>query len=183
MLQGLEGYNGWLSGSTEQLESTVTAYNKRLIYYIFSITGNPDGAEDLASDVFVRLLMKKPRFRCEEQLSSWLFKTAHNLAEDALRKRKGASVPLDEAPEQPGESEVLDELLQNDRMKTLHAALSELSGDYRSVLTLFYFDGLSYAQIASVLKKNEKQIRNIAYRAKIRLKDQLERMGFEYENR
>ena len=183
MLQGLDGYNGWLSGVPGMLESTVTAYNKRLIYYIFSVTGQIDGAEDLASETFIRLLMKKPRFRCEEQLSSWLFKTAHNLAEDSLRRRRRAPIPLDDAPEIQTENDILDELMLNEQMKKLHAALSDLPADYRSVLTLFYFDGLSYAQIAAVLKKNEKQIKNIAYRARSKLKDQLERMGFAYEDR
>jgi RNA polymerase sigma-70 factor (ECF subfamily) len=61
---------------------------------------------------------------------------------------------------------LLDELDWNEEQKTLLRSLSELHPDYRDVLHLLYFEEMSYREAAAVLKKSEKQINNLVYRAK-----------------
>ncbi|MBQ9468091.1 MAG: RNA polymerase sigma factor [Clostridia bacterium] len=180
MQNGLDGYRRWLEGDREAFSETVIAYNKKLIYYIGGLTGRFGDAEDLASEVFLRLLVKKPRFKEEEQLSSWLYKTARNLSLDALRKRKTEPAELDgEAAE---EAELADALIASEEQRALHTALSALTPDYRDVLILLYFGELSYERAAAVMKKNTAQIRNLAFRAKKSLREKLERMDFHHED-
>ena len=100
MQTGLDGYRAWLGGQREALESTVVAYNKKLIYYIGSVLHDYGGAEDLASETFLRLLIKKPKFGEEGQLASWLYKTARNLAFDKHRRGRyedpDAEIPVEQ---------------------------------------------------------------------------------------
>ena len=180
MQTGLDGYKGWLDGDREAFAQTVAAYNKKLIYYIGSMVKDFPDAEDIASEVFLRLLLKKPSIGSEEQLGAWLYKTARNLAIDLQRKSRFSSDG--ELPETADEEELIEAVVKNENKKQLHAALSRLNPDYREVLILLYFGELSYAQAAKVMKKNEAQIRNLAFRARQSLKEQLERMGFTYEN-
>jgi RNA polymerase sigma-70 factor (ECF subfamily) len=49
------------------------------------------------------------------------------------------------------------------------------------VLFLSYFEGFSIAEIALIMKKSEKSVKNYLYKAKIALKSELERSGFDYE--
>lgn len=181
MTNGLDGYRAWLSGSRDALESTVGAYNKRLIFYIFGMLGDTSSAEDTAADTFLRLLVKKPKFDSEEQLCTWLYKVARNLALDRLRKKKSGDLPLESAEEREDREALLGEVLDSERKTQLYSALSELNDEYRSVLTLLYFEELSYTDVARVLSKNEKQVKNLAFRARAALKEKLERMGFTYE--
>ena len=65
--------------------------------------------------------------------------------------------------------------------KQLLNAMSKLNPDYRQVLYLVYFEGFTNAETASIMKKSERQVRNLLYRSKIALKEILLREGFEYD--
>ena len=91
-------------------------------------------------------------------------------------KHRGV-LPMDElsvAEETPShEPSPEDTLLRDAERKQLHLALSALSEDMRAVIHLFYFEEMSYAQAAKILKKSPKQIDNLLYRAKKELRDLL----------
>ncbi|MBP5461840.1 MAG: sigma-70 region 4 domain-containing protein, partial [Lachnospiraceae bacterium] len=60
-------------------------------------------------------------------------------------------------------------------------SLRKLAPDYRAVLWLVYFENFSGKEAASILKKNDRQMKNLLYRAKQSLKSELEKEGFTYE--
>ena len=60
--------------------------------------------------------------------------------------------------------------------------MRELKPEYFQVLYLVYFEDFSNKEIATIMKKNKRQIENLIYRAKNALKSELEKEGFEYEN-
>lgn len=179
-MTGLDGYRAWLVGDREALEATVTAYNKKLVGYIGSMSGDYAGAEDIASEAFLRLLVKKPRFDCEEQLSSWLYKTARNLLFNVLKRHK--TDPLEELSDISDDEELLEGLCKSERDLQLHEAMKKLKSEYREILYLLYFADKNYAEICIIMKKNEMQVKNLARRARQSLKEKLERIGFTYED-
>ena len=63
----------------------------------------------------------------------------------------------------------------------VHQALRRLKSEYRQVLFLTYFEGFTNAESAAIMKKTEKQIRDLLYHARKALKSELERSGFAYE--
>lgn len=64
-----------------------------------------------------------------------------------------------------------------ERNRILHCCMDEMNPDYREVLYLTYFEGMSYAQAAEVTGKTVKQITNLVYRGKESLRKLLEREG------
>ena len=68
-----------------------------------------------------------------------------------------------------------------ERKITVHRALRKLNTEYRQVLWLLYFDGLSNAEAAIVMKKSSRQMKNLVYRAKSALKSELDKESFVYE--
>ena len=64
-----------------------------------------------------------------------------------------------------------------ERNRVLHFCMDEMNPDYREVLYLTYFEGMSYAQAAEVTGKTVKQITNMVYRGKESLRRLLEREG------
>ena len=63
----------------------------------------------------------------------------------------------------------------------LHKAVKKLNPDYCQVLYLIFFEGFDNAGAAKIMKKTNRQIENLIYRAKKALKSELDREGFIYE--
>ena len=80
------------------------------------------------------------------------------------------------------EADVARQYLQTERKLQVHNALKQLNKEYRQVLVLTYFEDFKNDQVAAILKKNNKQVENLVYRAKRSLKSELEKEGFVYED-
>ncbi len=72
-------------------------------------------------------------------------------------------------------------VIKEEEKRQLYSAMNKVSSDYRTILHLLYFEDMSYEEAALVLRKNGKQIKNLAYRAKLSLKSEMEKGGFIYE--
>ena len=85
---------------------------------------------------------------------------------------------LDALAEEPDGQLLAEEVIQTkERNRILHFCMDEMNPDYREVLYLTYFEGMSYAQAAEVTGKTVKQITNMVYRGKESLRRLLEREG------
>ena len=63
-----------------------------------------------------------------------------------------------------------DAVLDDERKRVVGLAISELPEDMQTVIHLVYFEGMTYKEVATVMKKNRKQIDNLLYRAKKELR-------------
>ena len=85
---------------------------------------------------------------------------------------------LDELTGEPDGRLLAEEIIRTEeRNRILHFCMGELNPDYREALYLTYFEGMSYQQAAEVMGKSVKQITNMVYRGKERLRGLLEREG------
>ena len=79
--------------------------------------------------------------------------------------------------------EDLEQLYIREEQKILvHRALFRLPADYRTVLWLVFFEGFSNREVSVALKKSDRQVKNLLYRAKQSLKTTLKKEGFVYED-
>lgn len=162
-------YRRYLQGDDNALDEILTQYRLKLIFFIQRIVGDPDTAEDLAMDVFVDLLVRPKRYDGRLSLKNYLYLRARSLALDHLRKRRRLADQT--AAEQPADTADLEQaLLLDEEKRRLHRALNALPEDMRLALHLCYFEELTYAQTAFVMKKTPKQVDNLIYRGKERLR-------------
>ncbi len=184
MANAENGYARYLDGDKSGIEDIVKEYNDSLIFFINGYVKDLMTAEDLAADTICKLLIKRKKFRSDKGASfkTWLFTIARNTALDWLRNSARHSLVTLSETDGYDEPSFDDVLLKDDRAKALHKAMSGLCSDYREVLHLLYFEDLSYIQAATVMRKNEKQIKNLAYRAKQALKNALEKEDCVNEN-
>ena len=85
---------------------------------------------------------------------------------------------LDALTDEPDGQLLAEEVIGTaERNRILHGCMGEMNPDYREVLYLTYFEGMSYAQAAEVTGKTVKQITNLVYRGKESLRKLLEREG------
>lgn len=136
---------------TFNAESLLTLFSRertRVVRLIQRIVGCRDTAEDLAQEAFLNVMGKN------EQSSSYLFRTAQNLALDYLRAQKvrarHTEQTLLEASEY-GEETTEKGLLDTEKLEQHMAALQSLPERTQRIFLMNRLDGLSYAEIANLL--------------------------------
>ena len=149
----------------QQEETLVSLYEESYAHvarYIFVRIRNQHEAEDLASETFVRALQKLDGYEDRGlPMKAWVFKIAHNLVVDYIRKvSKQPAVPLDDVvlsggadPEEMAEHELQTEQLAH--------ALEHLTPAQREVIGLRFFAGLSSAETAELMGKKPGAVREM----------------------
>ena len=176
MFSDEELYRQYLSGDETGLDSLMQKYGNSLTLYINGYLHDLHEAEDLMIDVFSYLFTKKPHIR-DGGLKAYLYKAARHMA---LRhkSRLHRVFCLEDLSEEPEEKILVEEVIRTkERNQILHLCMDELNPGYREALYLTYFEGMSYQQAAEVMGKSVKQITNMVYRGKERLRGLLQREG------
>ena len=183
MDNGASSYRRYLSGDDNGIVEIVTAYKDGLILYLNGYVKNILLAEELTEETFFRIMVKKPVFFGLCSFKTWLYTIGRNTATDYLRRHSRESGTSAEEMENcvAEESDLERAYLREEQKLLLHRCLKKLNPDYRQVLFLVYFEGFSNEEIARILRKNQRQVRNLLYRAKQALKTELEKEGFQYE--
>lgn len=178
---GEAGYNRYLSGDDSGMGEIIREYKDGLILFLNSYTKNIGVAEELCEDTFVKLAVKKPRFKGGSSFKTFLYTIGRNLALDYLRKHK-SSVPIEELAELEDKNDLERNYIKEEQKLTLHSALKKLKPEYEKILWLTYFEELSNKEAAAIMGKSTHAIQTLVYRARNALKKQLESEGFIYEN-
>lgn len=171
-----EFYKQYLCGDEAGLEALMKKYGDPLTLYINGYLHDVHEAEDLMIEAFSYLFTKKPRIR-DGGFRAYLYKAARHMA---LRhkSRRRLHFCFDDLTKEPEAGKLVEEVVRTrERDQILHLCMGELKADYREALYLTYFEGMSYLQTAEVMGKSVKQITNMMYRGKERLRGLLEREG------
>ncbi len=173
-----ELYEKFRHGDMEAFEALVIAYRQSLMLFINRYVNNIDTAEDLAEDVFVRLLTKKPKYTGDASFKTWLFTVGRNISLDCLRKQRRI-VPTEDTFK--GSTEYTeDTVLQSERKRILYEALDFLERDEQLIMHLIYIEDLGYDHAQKVLGVSRKELYAISRRAKDKLKTALLKEGIEF---
>jgi RNA polymerase sigma-70 factor (ECF subfamily) len=147
----------------------------RNIYYR---VGNEADAEDLTQQVFLKAWQAIGKYKkMASPFVAWLMTISHNLVIDFYRTRKDRAyleaevLADDSAPSPEREAEASIE------QQRLRRAILQLGGDEQQVVMLRFIEGFEFAEIASLLKKREGNIRVILHRALAKLRNILEKEG------
>ncbi|MBE6967147.1 MAG: RNA polymerase sigma factor [Ruminococcaceae bacterium] len=183
MDNGASSYRRFLDGDDEGLAEIVRNYSDGLILYLNGIVNNISVAEELMEECFFKIITKKPRFTARYSFKTWLYTIGRNLAIDHLRRRaKLADTSFEDLVNSVQDEFELEKLYVAEEHKIhVHRALKKLNVEYRQILWLLYFEGLSNAEASVIMKKSSRQMKNLVYRAKSALKSELDKEGFVYE--
>jgi RNA polymerase sigma-70 factor (ECF subfamily) len=148
--------------------------------YLFYQLGDSQAAEDLTSEVFIRMIRGLPSFQPRGSFQAWLYQIAHNLAIDYHRKEKANNrLPLMEDLVADGDSpvETVERQLDNQR---LQGALVQLNQAQREVLILRFIMGLPIEQTAQTLRCSEDAVKGLQRRGLTILRHLLEERSVSY---
>lgn len=152
------------AGDMRAYDALVIRHQGRIYAMIRNMVKNDADAWDLSQEAFVKAWKALPRFEARARFSTWLFRIAHNVVYDWVRKRKieSAGELNDEifdrnkidasAKTAPAFIESPDDAMVNTELReTIEEALAKLSPEHRESVMLKDVQGLSYKEIAEVM--------------------------------
>jgi len=150
-----------LAGENEAFEILVIANQKKIYNRCLRIVKNPEDANDLAQDAFLKAYQNLASFKGESGFSLWLYRLTTNVCLDFLRRekrREKVSLSYQDDAGDTIEIEVPDERFtphkeaeRNEFLENIHQGLTSLSDEHRKILMMRELDGLSYDEIAAFL--------------------------------
>jgi RNA polymerase sigma-70 factor (ECF subfamily) len=163
------------AGDEAALTALVDRYQRRVYALIARmLVGRPQQVEDLAQEVFVKVLIGLPRFdpRGPAKLSSWILTVATRACLDVLKSKRP---PAEELPESlPSASDPEGETAQRQLGRRVEAAMARLPEDWRAVIILRAYHDFDYDEIAAALGIEVGTVKSRLGRARIALKEVLE---------
>ena len=155
------------SGDTDAFDELMRRYKRLVVNFVYRVLGSAADADDVAQEVFVRVYRNLDIYRPETKFSTWLFALARNAAIDHLRWRKRhPTESIAVSPQLAAVSGTADEVSAREIGGQIATAVAKLPEDQRTALVLAEYHGLSYAEIAAVMRCSEKSVESRLYRAK-----------------
>lgn len=151
----------------EALAAAHDTYYPAIFRYIAYKVGNQETAEDLTSEVFVRLLdAVRDRHAPQNTLRGWLYSVASHIVADYHRKhyRGGQEVALYEGLESDIKSPA-ELAVRKQTLEALHAALGELTDDQQDVIALRFGYEMAIKEVAETIGKSEGAVKQLQARA------------------
>ena len=162
-------------GSPEATSALYGRYYQSIYRYFYYRCGDPQTAEDLTADVFLKMVEAIPAYHIEATpFQAWLFQIARNLAIDHFRRTSAHPVaPIPENMDTPDpDVESTFEIHLNSHR--LAEALSQIEENQRDVLLMRFIEGMPISEAARVLHKTEDAIKALQRRGLTALRQLLE---------
>ncbi|MCL4504959.1 MAG: sigma-70 family RNA polymerase sigma factor [Chloroflexi bacterium] len=141
------------------------AYFVRLYRYVYHYVDSAETAQDVASETLRRLLETLHAGHAPDRLSAWLYRVAHNLAIDSIRRNPpGMVIPLDDhghADDATTES-MTEAQMERERVRK---ALSRLTPEQQNVVILKFLEGHSNVEIGLLINRPEGAVKSLQHRA------------------
>ena len=170
-----------LRGRTEAFGVLVERYQDRLFNAVCRFLDSAEDAQDVVQESFLSAYQSLRGFKGGSRFFTWLYRIAMNHAIDLKRKRRTLQYlePHHEEDSQPVDksefSRPSEKAERQEEQEMLQRALAQLSGEHRIVLILKDIDGMKYEEMAETLDVPIGTIRSRLHRARLELRDVLER--------
>lgn len=169
----------FLAGETEAFAELVERHKDAVLCFVRAYADGWEDVDDLAQEVFVEVHRSLPGFRGDALFGTWLYSVARNVCRHRLRARLALRRRRTDAPDEAW-LDVPDGLpghevrLEDEESRTqVREALGALPPGHRAVLTLSYWEGLPYAEIARLLGIPEGTVKSRAHNAVVMLAERL----------
>lgn len=137
-------------------------YFDKIARYVYGYISNGAEAEDITGEVFLKALRSLKSFQERNiPMQAWLFRIAHNLAVDYIRKAgKYRMVPIDSIiiPDKSNPAETAEKKIEFERVAQ---AMKQLTEEQKEVINLRFFGGLTSREVGDVLKKSDGSVREM----------------------
>ena len=181
------------TGDSIKFKSLVRRYQNRIYSAALRILGNPDEAEEVTQDTFLKVHQGISGFRKEASFASWVFRIAHNLCVDVVRtkqRRSGVKVVSFDPQSTQNEEESPDPAVSlsqiadplpspaqkvdlDEQQMMIEKTLLELPESQRAVVVLHDIEGFQYQEIADIVGTSVGTVRSRLHYGRLKLRELL----------
>lgn len=153
---------------------------------VFKMINNPEDGKDIAQDIYLKAFKKLSSFKFQSKLSTWIARISYNTCLDYLRKKKMILPGDGYEGNEPDMQDALNKktfgtpgmavdafILQKDLSEILKAEIEKLSPVYKTLITLYHNEELSYEEIEQITQLPAGTVKSYLFRARKTLKDNL----------
>lgn len=145
-----------IAGDHELFGEIIDRYEAKITRYVKRFTQHEDDVVDLVQVIFIKAYTHLQSFDLNRSFNSWVYRIAHNESVNYLKKRgdsKLSFIDFDTFLPHPFANETADDKAFTRELKEVfESALAQISPKYREVLVLYYYEDLSYQEIADILQ-------------------------------
>lgn len=149
--------------SDEYIVRIVKTHSSSMLRAAYAVLRNRDDAEDAVQEAFMKLMETEPLFSDDEHAKAWLLRVTINLSKNML---KASSRKNESTAEEISYTE-------NESDEVLYCVM-KLEENYRTVIHLYYYEGYSIKEIASILKLPSATVGTRLKRGRAKLRKMLE---------
>lgn len=173
------------NGNTHAFRYLVDQHRNLVWHLVFRMTRMREDAEDLSQEIFLRVFRDIRKFRGESKLSTWIASIAYHMCIDYIRKKGREKTDFLEDPRQmvaedPGERNSPTDIDRKDMQRMIQGVLEQLPLHYRTVMTLFYLEEMSYKEIETITGMPEGTLKSYLNRGRQLIREKIEKYFPEY---
>ncbi|MDA3912160.1 MAG: sigma-70 family RNA polymerase sigma factor [Bacteroidales bacterium] len=156
-LKDQELVNRFVKGEKYCMQELINRHKDRVYTYILLIVKNPDVADDLFQDTFIKVIqsLKKRKYKDEGRFVSWVMRIAHNLTIDYFRKNKNQNTYSNDQGEfdmfnnaKFSDSTIEDNMISDQTTRDVRFLIDKLPKDQKQVVLMRHYGNMSFKEIA-----------------------------------
>jgi len=163
------------SGDKDAFKQVIEDHKRLVAHIVFRLVNNTTDREDLCQEVFIKVYQNIAKFRHQCKLSTWIGKIAYNTSLNYLQKKR-ALLFEDITQEQSidsvkGYQSTPHELMESsDISHKLQMEINQLSDTFRTIITLYHLQEMSYKEIGQIMDLPEGTVKSYLFRARRQLR-------------
>lgn len=160
-------------------------YKNESFKYAYLISGSKHASEDIVQEAFISCYNNVKSLKNPKLFKSWFFKMLTRIAWRYAKKDKRL-LPVDNIFEKADEESIdtsIEQYLRREENNNLRAEIERLDLKQKTVIVLYYFNGLTVKEIAKIMGCFEGTVKSRLHSARKKLKGNLIKCEDEYNNR
>jgi len=176
-----------LTGDTNAFAAIIKNTEALVAQIVFKMVDNIEDRRDLAQDIYLKAYKNLPGFRFGSKLSTWIAQVSYNTCLDYLRRKKlvlqdTVHDRYDGDEDMPGITNIYSvelnveadkDIFRKELAGILKAEIDRLPVIYKTLITLYHNEEMSYNEIAQITQLPEGTLKNYLFRARKALKNSL----------
>jgi len=141
-------------GGVDLFGVLIERYEKKMMRYARKFLSDSEDIKDVIQEVFIKAYKNIKSFDTKRKFSTWLYRIAHNELINVFKKRK--TLPLFDSdvflPHNLHDNNLVQQIDRQDMREMIDKCLDQLEPKYRETIVLYYFEELSYKEIADTMQ-------------------------------
>lgn len=169
-------------GRVEAFQELYELYSRKILNYIYRLTGSREEAEDLTQDTFVLAYKNLVSLKDNTKFQSWLFRIAQNNVYqqyrgqrpqfDSIHETESSELSEGHRLATPQKSPE-DSLLSGELEQVIEEVIQQLPGKYKKVFILSAIHKLSYKEISELVGRSLASVKSDIHRARVDVRDKI----------